>query len=413
MTVVPAGGRPAPTAAPAPTVGTPVRQIADDLDLTIVVPALQDAFGDRFGGFWIDPRSGGDVLHVGVVGATPDDAAAVGRVTGGHPGVVTDPVELGYDELLAAQDEVARSLAGTTDNVAVTADVATSSVVVQPAADNLAEVAEVVPAARAAARRGVTAERAKAPTDTGTVGDTRGGAAPPAPDPATAVVVEPDPTISITPAVDRLGWRVYEAGLLATTASSSRRTACTSGFTFHHARWGYYGSTAGHCNPMPSFFGLGHRWIGGMAANKYYGVTRVAADVSMVSLTANRVGISATIRSNPSTMVDARYANSQLGVGLRLCFDGVASDTGNCGTVVRANEWLCCDSSGHWFLFTCINYPSASGDSGAPVYQRKTNGRSVAAGMVSSSVVINGQRLTCFTTVQNIENQTNTRIVLR
>lgn len=398
------GGPPPPVRAAAPTPApAPASQVADEVDLTTAVPRLQAAFGDRYGGHWIETRGpGGDVLHVAVVGATRADADVVADLTGRHPRVVTDATALGYRDLVAAQEEVARTLAGTSRPASVSADVATGSVVVRAAAVD----AGLRRTAEEAARRGPSRARASAP------GGGTDGPAPPASDPADAVVVERDPSIAVTPAVDRVGWRVYEAGLRVTTASAGRTTACTSGFTFGGA-YGYFGSTAGHCNSIPSFFGLGSRWIGAMALNRYDGVSRVAADVSFVSLTANRVGISATIRSSPSTMVDARYRNSQLAVGLRLCFDGIASDAGNCGTVVRANEWVCCDATRHSFLFTCIDFPLAAGDSGGPVYHPKPNGRSVAAGMVSSSVTLGNRRLTCFTNIENIERETASRIVLR
>ena len=39
----------------------PARQVADEIDLTTVVPALQEAFGERYGGFWIEPGRNRDV----------------------------------------------------------------------------------------------------------------------------------------------------------------------------------------------------------------------------------------------------------------------------------------------------------------------------------------------------------------
>src|SRR5690606_41629502 len=64
--------------------------IATELDLTVVVPALQDAFGDRYGGYWIEDRRHDDVLHVAVVDATEADRATVAGLTGHHPRVVTE-----------------------------------------------------------------------------------------------------------------------------------------------------------------------------------------------------------------------------------------------------------------------------------------------------------------------------------
>ena len=67
-----------------------------ELDPTVIVPALMDAFGERYGGYWIEVRESDDVMHVGVVGATPADAETVAQVTGRHPRVVTDPVDHGW-----------------------------------------------------------------------------------------------------------------------------------------------------------------------------------------------------------------------------------------------------------------------------------------------------------------------------
>ena len=137
----------------------PARQVADELDLITVVPALQEAFGGRYGGFWIEPARNRDRMHVAVVDATAEDAALVAELTGGHRQVVTDAVAFGYDDLLAAQDEIALTLDPEAGNFTVSTDVATNSVVVRTAARTRPPSP---PPAQDAARRGAADEQAAA-----------------------------------------------------------------------------------------------------------------------------------------------------------------------------------------------------------------------------------------------------------
>ncbi len=81
----------------------------------------------------------------------------------------------------------------------------------------------------------------------------------------------------------------------------------------------------------------------------------------------------------------------------------MASDSGNCGRIVRANQWMCCDAGSHSFYYSCIDDPSRPGDSGGPVYFPVNPGRAIAAGTVSSTVTVNGLTMTCFSTVESIE----------
>jgi hypothetical protein len=118
------------------------------------------------------------------------------------------------------------------------------------------------------------------------------------------------------------------------------------------------------------------------------------------------------IHSVTHPSVAGQFSNAQLANGLSLCFEGMTSDNRNCGAVVRANQWLCCDATGRSFHFTCINYPSGPGDSGGPVYRVFSGNRAAAAGLVSSSVTINGARLTCFTSIENITRRLGVRLVV-
>ena len=195
--VAPVPGRPTDAAATTPAdrgpwpQRPPGRQVADELDLTTVVPALQKAFGDRYGGFWIEPERSRDRMHVAVVDATAEDAAVVARLTGGHRRVLTDAVGFGYDELRAAEDEIARSLDRGAGNFTVSTDVVTNSVVVRTAEQDPAAVA-----APAADRRGSAAPppsptRRRAPRPH----RSRRPSLRHSRDVAQAVVVESDPTI--------------------------------------------------------------------------------------------------------------------------------------------------------------------------------------------------------------------------
>lgn len=415
VSVAPVPGRPPDAAAAAPTdrgprpQRPPARQVADEVDLTTVVPALEEAFGDRYGGYWIEPGRSRDRMHVAVVDATPEDAAVVAELTGGHRRVVTDAVAFGYHELRAAQDEIARSLDRGAGNFTVSTDVVTNSVVVRTADQDPAAVA--APALSAA-------QRADAAPDAVPPPEVAPPPAPPAsPEPAPdrdlaqAVVVERDPTIDLEPTADRWGWWAYESGLSVTTASHWGWYGCTSGFFFHHWYYGYFGSTAGHCGPIGASVAVGHSWIDVIRANRYDGVWWVEGDVALYSLTAGGLPAWPMIRANWPTGLDDKFLNSQVGHGLYLCFEGVGSDSDNCGTVVRSNEWLCCDGGGHAYFYSCINYPSAPGDSGGPVYHRYPSNASVAAGMVSSSVVLGGQRLMCFSMVESMQWATGMDVV--
>src|SRR5690606_36762267 len=122
-----------------------------------------DAFGERYGGYWIEDRRHDDVLHVAVVDATEEDRATVAGLTGHHPWVVTDAVTHGYDDLLAAQDEIALSLDPDEGDFTVEVDVAANTVVVRTeGAEDSATTGE----AREAARRGAPRQnraRSRAP----------------------------------------------------------------------------------------------------------------------------------------------------------------------------------------------------------------------------------------------------------
>lgn len=393
-------------AASANSVAAPYDQVALDLDPTVIVPALTDAFGERYGGYWIEVRENDDVMHIGVVGATPADGALVAELTGGHPRVVTDAVEHGLTDLLAAQDAIAASIDPEDGNFAVETDPATNSVVVRTESSDEAGTLAV---AQDAARRGA-AEQAAAPAEQPREGPAPAppaDIAPPADAPATdvaaAVTVEPATDIVIEPQ-DRRNFPPFEAGQSALIAWPGRHVACTTGFLFHNRAFGYFGSTAGHCGNFGAGVAILPHIADVVRLNGYFPNKWVMADAAFMSMSAHPWAAWPMVNTgNGVRGVTGRYLNTQLGTGLRLCFEGITSDSGNCGALVRVNEWLCCDAAGHGYFYSCLNYPSLGGDSGGPVYFPQGASQAVAAGLVSSSVTINGQRLTCFTMVESIE----------
>ncbi|HLT69625.1 MAG TPA: hypothetical protein VKZ72_05640 [Acidimicrobiales bacterium] len=405
-------------------------EVADELDLTVVVPALQDAFGDRYGGYWIEHRQHDDLLHVAVVDADDEDRDTVARLTDHHPRIVVDAVTHGYDDLLAAQDEIALSMDPDEGDFTVEVDVAANKVVVRTEA---ADVTTTTREAREAARRGArrqNRERGSAPRvgtpwpatpsprDEHVPPTTTPTPPPPGEEPAsdlaTAVEVVPDTDIEIAPRADRNTFPPYTAGLNTRVLVGTRWHGCTSGYVFANG-FGYFGSTAGHCGRVNDGVVIGPAIVDVIRANGYQPHRWVQADAALFSLSAHgwahRSEIRAGVGGRSQRTVTGKYRNAQIGNGLELCFQGVTSDSGNCAPVVRANQWICCDAAGKEFYYSCISHPSLPGDSGGPVYRPVEPGRAIAAGMVSSSVTVNGTRMTCFSTVESIEYILNSRLV--
>jgi hypothetical protein len=285
-----------------------------------------------------------------------------------------------------------------------------------------------------AARRGVEAANLSAAATGDTRAPTAGlpGGTPsrrppsgvdgrPASDLATAVRIERTPAIEILPAgpaaprapvnVSRNSFPPYESGLRTIIAVGSRHNVCTTGLLFRNGL-GYFGSTAGHCGRVRDGVVIGSRVADIIRTNGFQGHRWVMADAALVSMSARGWSVSRKIHSaGPHRFAVARYRNSQIAVGLGLCFEGLTSGSNNCGRVVRANQWICCDAGGRSFYYSCLSYPSRPGDSGGPVYRPVTRDRAAAAGMVSASVTIGGRASTCFTTVESIEYILRSRMV--
>ncbi len=389
----PPPGPPATTGPVAGEAPESVHQVTDEIDVTTVVPALEARFAERFGGYWIDDA---DVLHVGIVDATRRDRSAVARIVGRHPRVVTDAVANGYDALVAAGDEIAATLDSATGNFAVGVDVPRNAVVVQTEA---ADRGPTEATARDAARRAVAGRE---DADRDAIDDIDA-----------AVVVEPATGIAIEPATStRNGFPPFEAGLSIRVYVQSTIYGCTTGFMFRNG-YGNFGSTAGHCGPVNSGVVLGGRIVDMIRLNGYQSARTVRGDAGAFSL--DVLGWSGRdyihTQGAGHRVIVGKLSNTQIAVGLRLCFEGVTSDGNNCGAVVRANQTFCCDAAGKSFVFSCTNYAGRPGDSGGPVYQPVGTTQARAAGMLSSTVTINGAALMCFSTAANLESALGSTIV--
>jgi hypothetical protein len=357
-----------------------------------LVPVLQQRFADRFGGWWIEWRGRRPAMHVAVVGARDADRAAVAELAG-RLRVTTHAVEHGYDSLVAAADEVAATLAPNAGEFSVGVDVETNAVVVETAAS----AATVAAAARPAARRGADRETAAAA----------------AADIGAAVVIEPGASIDIatghagSPLAPRGSSRTsfppFEAGLSVRVYVGSTIYGCTSGLLFRNG-FGRFGSTAGHCGRVESPIVMGPQLVDVVRLNGYFGRSVVRADAAIFSLSARGFSSRGVVHAQGGhrTIVSA-LSNAQIAVGLGLCFEGMSSNGSNCGTVVRANQTLCCDAYRKSYVYSCISFPALPGDSGGPVFQRVGSTAARAAGMLSSTATVNGARLMCFSMAQNLQ----------
>ncbi len=386
--------------------------MAVDLDLTAVVPALEAAFGDRYGGYWLERRRNHDVMHVGVVEPTAEDVAAVAALTGGHRHVVTDAVAEGYEALEAAKEEIAASLDPSAGDFAVAVDVAANAVVVQTEGDGATAEAIAPDAARRGAARRAERDRAEGRRPG------RPGRADRLPaDPAAAVRIEPQSAIDLEPLGLHPGGRdsfpPHEAGLGITVAVGSTRIRCTTAFLFANAYFGFFGSTAGHCGRIGDGVVVGNVIVDVIRFNSYHSAGTVWADTSLFSLSARGFPGWPVVHAQATHhALSGVFHNSQMSAGLVLCFEGISSDGGNCGPVVRSNQVVCCDGGGHAYVYTCINHPPSPGDSGGPVYKVRGDLTATAAGILSSSVTINGATATCFSPIKNVEATLNSVVVL-
>jgi hypothetical protein len=361
-----------------------------------LVPALQDHFADCFGGWWIQWRGTRPTMHVAIVQAGGADRAAIARLAG-RLRVTTHAVEHGYDSLVAAADEVAVTLAADAEGFAVGVDVTANAVVVETAADAATTAARARPAARRGAAEAAAGAGAAAAADIGA-----------------AVVVEPGAAIDIATGhappgplaphgASRSSFPPFEAGLAVRVYVGSTIYGCTSGLLFRNG-FGRFGSTAGHCGRVNSPVVMGPHIVDVVRANGYFGRSLIRADAALFSMSARGFSSRAVVHAQGGhRTIGSALSNAQIAPGLGLCFEGVSSNGSNCGTVVRANQTLCCDAFRKSYVYSCINFAGLPGDSGGPVFQRVGTTAARAAGMLSSTVTVSGSRLMCFSTAQNLQ----------
>jgi hypothetical protein len=103
--------------------------------------------------------------------------------------------------------------------------------------------------------------------------------------------------------------------------------------------------------------------------------------------------------NNGHRSVVGQMANGELTQGVRLCFQGAASDNNNCGFINFVDTPVV-DENNHTITHTwCIDFPSLPGDSGGPVYRVNANQSATAAGVENSSASISGVNSACFSSI--------------
>ena len=367
-------------------------EVADELDLTVVVPALQDAFGDRYGGYWIEHRQHDDLLHVAVVDADDEDRDTVARLTDHHPRIVVDPVTHGYDDLLAAQDEIALSMDPDEGDFTVEVDVAANKVVVRT---DRRRHDDHLRGPEAACQRPAPEPRGVRPAPAPLAGDTQ----------------LPDEHVPRPPR--RLPRRRGTASDLATAVEVARHrhrdrprrpqhapalhrrpqhlrprrhavAHCTSGYVFANG-FGY----RQHGWPLrPRQRRRRHRpaIVDVIRANGPTGGSRPTRRCSLSAhgwATVRDPGRCRWRSRGPSPASTA----TQIGNGLELCFQGVTSDPATARPSSGLTSDLLRRGQGVLLLLHLPSEPARR--QRRPVY-RPVERAAIAAGMVSSSVTVNG-----------------------
>jgi hypothetical protein len=331
--------------------------------------------------------------------------------------------------LVAARDAVAAALVdrGVGDFV-VDVDPATHRIQAEITSAGVVGDALTAAALRRAADAGVAVEAPEAaPTGTATdagatdagatdAGATDAGATDAAGSDAARPRVDVSPRRSI--AVEPLRRSAadvppYGAGLAVDVAGGASLFHGTSAWAFVAGDGTTpLGSTAGHCGDVGAPVAVGDVPIGVVADNGYYPVSRVVADVALFTLPGG-APVSAAVQVPPRAprLTTGTVPDGQLAVGTQLCFAGRASGGDQCGPVTAVDRVTCCDATGRTFVFTCIDQVARSGDSGAPVYRPVGVDGAEGAGILSSSVTLDGRSSMCFTTLDAIEATTGARIV--
>jgi hypothetical protein len=367
-----------------------------------VAAAVARQAGDRYGGYWVENRGDDDVVHVNVVDPTDADRSAASAAEDAGDAVEVHDVDHSYGQLTDARDAVASSLdRERTGDYAVGLDVPDNGLTVETERGD-ADATRLLSLAALRDRAAVTPNSDRDNSDPGAGS---GGISLDRLNVLTGSSIGVEP-LSGSPTT----FPPYEAGLHLLISSTRTTIRCTSAFSFSNAG-GTYGSTAGHCAKRGERVRVGDTVIGTVSINPFESATRVEADTALYSLSAGRWGSEAVIHgTGTDRRVTTSLSDAQIGNGLRLCFDGRTSGIGRCGTVDTTGQLICCDSGGRSFVFTCLDQPAQSGDSGGPVYQPMGRDRARAAGVLSSSVNVGGRRSMCFSTIDRIERATGTTV---
>ena len=407
-----AAARPAALAAPARP-ATPAAAGQDEpgagltlgtlLDLGFAIgdgPAQGDVVqapsGQRYGGEWgTTDEDGAPVRALGMVDPTDAERAAVEEAAraAGTPVVVED-VDHSADTLRAARDAVAERLRAL--------GVGDFAVEVEPERNRvMAHIEAEGPMAHAvAAQMREAAEEATAGAPDGM--------------PEVAVAIESDVDVepigsaaAAAPASSTM-FPPYAPGLAIDVSSPSMLYHCTSAYTF--VRDGQrLGSTAGHCGDVGARVTAGPSAtipVGSVVANGFHPSQEVHSDVALFSLPSG-IPAGSDVQGGPvgTRRVEASMPDAEITHGTSLCFSGRASGEEQCGAVNAVGRYTCCDATHRAFIFDCIDQVARAGDSGGPVYQRAGSGQARAAGLLSSSVDINGRSSMCFTTIDDVARQ--------
>jgi hypothetical protein len=191
----------------------------------------------------------------------------------------------------------------------------------------------------------------------------------------------------------------YQGGLYNSVydGPSGVTEECTSGFLMV-GTYGYFGSTAGHCDYGPDASGV---VVGGTvccltARNLFWETTNTLADTAIYSVQNFTPRLpSILIGSGFTRVIKSRY-NGSAGIGTLLCRLGMYSDNTSCATVNQQHQMF--SQGGRTSSEAdCIPTGLQQGDSGGPVYEAIQN-YAKAAGMIS----FGSPSMTCYSLINNI-----------
>lgn len=267
-------------------------------DLGTLGPVLEKAFGHRLGGYWVDRSGTQSVLLVGVVDANVSDTLTLAAV--GARGDRIRIVSVKYSQkTLEEMAATAREIVGLAHNR--TAGVDTAENVVK-----------------------VYVEESDADLDAALAGSLLQD--------GYRIVTGFSSQLTHT---SRTQYPPYEAGLELVLGQPSPGPECTSAFTTKRTFLPlfYYGLTAGHCGPTGTEVHIGNDYISNIGSNAYSQMTSNSDSARyFLPLTAQASRIY-TGGNNGHRSVVGQMANGELTQGVRLCFQGAASDNNNCGFI--------------------------------------------------------------------------------